>query len=212
LTLPSTEQDGQWRDGWLVAIRLTLLLVLVCGVGYPALLYGGARLLFPGQAEGSPLLDRCGHVVGSRLVGQAFHRPTYFHGRPSAVGYDAASSGGSNLGPTNPALADSLIARAAAFRTTNLLAPGEPIPTDAITASGSGLDPDISPETAGLQIARVAQTRALRVEALRTLVATHTTPSQAGFLGEPHVNVLALNVALDSMDGGRCSSAPSPRS
>lgn len=198
--------DTQWRSGALVALRLTVLLVLVCGVGYPALLYGAARLAFPSQAEGSLLHDQCGRVIGSLLIGQLFEAPQYFHGRPSAVAYNAGSSGGSNLGSTNPVLADSLAARAIAFREANALARDRSLPPDVVTASGSGIDPHVSPEMANLQATRVRRARtrdrgvSFSAEQLQELIAAHTLTRQAGILGEPRVNVLELNLALDSLD------------
>jgi K+-transporting ATPase ATPase C chain len=189
-----------------IAARLTAVLVLLCGVAYPTLIFAGSHLFFRAAAEGSALYDRCGRAVGSRLIGQRFTRPSYFWGRPSAIEYDARNSGASNLGPLNPALADSLARRAEAFRAANSLPATVSLPADVITASGSGLDPDISPAAARLQIGRVAQARSSAADAwpdaatLGTLVAAYTVNRQIGLLGEPRVNVLALNVALDRMD------------
>jgi K+-transporting ATPase ATPase C chain len=153
-----------------------------------------------------------GHVVGSALIGQAFTHPEYFHGRPSAVGYDAASSGGSNIGPTNPQLLQGngssyagVIAYAAAYRRENGLRGDAPVPSDAVTASGSGLDPHISPANAELQVARVAAARgpALSQAAVLALVRAHTAGRTIGILGEPRVNLLGLNLALDSASAAR---------
>ena len=191
-----------------IAARLTIVLVLLCGVAYPALIYAGAQLAFRANAEGSVLYDGCGVAVGSRLVGQSFTRPTYFWGRPSAVGYDARNSGASNLGPLNTALRDSLTSRAAAFRAANALGTNAPLPADAITGGGSGLDPDISPGAAMLQVQRIASARSAGRDAstfvatLRALVDAHTARPTLGILGEPRVNVLELNLALDSLDDG----------
>lgn len=193
----------------LTALRVTLVLVLVGGVGYPAVLYGLAHAAFPWQAETSLLRDRCGVVVGSALVGQQFTGARWFHGRPSAVGYNGVGSGGSNLGPSHPALADSLNARAALFRADNGLAAMTPLPVDAIAASGSGLDPDVSLETAELQIPRVAAARRADVAQVRTLVRAHSQRAWLGN-GRRRINVLALNLALDSLSGASTPCAPAP--
>jgi K+-transporting ATPase ATPase C chain len=189
------------------ATRLTVALLLLTGVAFPAVLWGLARLAFPWQAEGSLLRDAGGRVVGSALIGQAFAAPRYFHGRPSAVAYAAAASGGSNIGPTNPQLLAGnggsyagVAAYAARFRAANGLAASAPLPVDVATASGSGLDPHVSPAAAELQVARVAAARApaLDAAAVRALVRAHTRGRTLGLLGEPRVNVLTLNLALDS--------------
>jgi potassium-transporting ATPase KdpC subunit len=198
---PST-LDRQFRPAILGALVLTLL----TGCGFPLLLFAIGRPLFPRQADGS-LLTRGGLVVGSRLIGQGFTRPEYFQSRPSAAGrgYDATSSGGTNLGPNNPKLkngaSDFIGIRQLAeeYRLSNGLAPGAPIPIDAVTRSGSGLDPDISPANAALQIARVARARGLSEETVRRLVTAHTKGRQFGFLGNPRVSVLELNLALDQL-------------
>jgi K+-transporting ATPase ATPase C chain len=181
-----------------------LLLTLLVGVIFPALLAVLALLLFPHQAGGS-LITQDGAVIGSRLIGQAFTGPSYFHPRPSAAGagYDATASGGTNLGPANPRLRegdkDFTGARqlADAYRRENGLGPGVPLPIDAVTRSGSGLDPHISPTNADLQIPRVARERHLSEDAVRTLVAENTQGPQLGFLGQSRVEVLSLNLALD---------------
>lgn len=180
------------------AFRITLLFTVLTGLLYPDLVTGLCQALFHDKANGS-LVYRNGQLAGSALLGQNFAKPEYFHPRPSAAGsdgYDASSSAASNLGPTNQKLIDRVKGDVAKFRKEN---PGysEPIPSDAITTSASGLDPDISPAFAEAQSARVAQARAISVDQLRQIVATHTRGRQLGFLGEPRVNVLALNMALD---------------
>jgi K+-transporting ATPase ATPase C chain len=175
-----------------------LLLTLLTGAVFPLVVAALARPLFPYQADGS-LTWRDGSVVGSELIGQNFSRPGYFHPRPSAAGdgYDGTASNGSNLGPGNPKLHQDVRELADAYRRTNTLALAATVPIDAVTRSGSGLDPHISPANAALQIARVAQERRLGEEEVRRLVAAHTLERQLGFLGEPRVNVLTLNLALD---------------
>ncbi len=183
---------------FLPAVRLTLVMMALTGLLYPALITGLARVLFPRQAAGS-LMVRDGHLVASELIGQKFTRPEYFHGRPSAAGdgYDAANSGGSNLGPTSRKLADRVRADVAEFRKENPTAAG-PLPADLVTASASGLDPDISPESAYLQVERVAGARHVSSERVRRMVDAHVQGRQLGFLGEPRVNVVKLNLALDA--------------
>ena len=173
------------------AITLTLLFTLLTGVAYPLAITGAAQSLFPAQANGSQIM-RNGTLVGSHLIGQLFEQDSYFHGRPSAVNYDASTSSGSNLGPSSKTLIASIAERAAPYGGTN-------VPADLVTASGSGLDPDISPEAAMAQIARVAAARGLGDDALRQLIAAHTTGRELGILGEPRVNVLDLNLALDEL-------------
>ena len=179
------------------AILLTILFTLLTGLLYPLAVTGAAQVLFHRQANGS-LVERHGQVIGSELIGQNFTRPEYFHPRPSAAGagYDAANSGGSNLGPTNPALAERLAKDAAQFRKDNPDYAG-PLPSDAITASGSGLDPEITPANALAQAARVAKARGATADALRGLVNANTQARDLGVLGEPRVNVLQLNLAAD---------------
>jgi potassium-transporting ATPase KdpC subunit len=181
------------------AIVLTLLLCVITGVVYPGIVTGLAQLLFPRQANGS-LVTVNGKVVGSALIGQAFTRPEYFHSRPSAAGngYDATASGGTNKGPTDRKLADTLIAGAIDDAVKNNGAVKGSIPSDMVTGSASGLDPDISPANAFLQVARVAKARATDTTRVRALVTAHITGRQFGFFGEPRVNVLLLNIALDS--------------
>lgn len=181
------------------AILITLVLTLLTGLIYPLAITGLSQALFPHQANGS-LLAPNGKLIGSSLIGQSFTRPEYFHPRPSAAGdkgYDGMSSGGTNLSPTNPALQKRLADSAAAFRNENPTFSGA-IPADAITTSASGLDPHISPDTAFAQCDRVAQTRSIPLERVRSLVQSHIEGRQLGFLGEPRVNVLLLNLALDN--------------
>jgi K+-transporting ATPase ATPase C chain len=178
---------------------ILLLLTLVTGVAYPLLVTGIAQAVFPAQAQGS-LIVKDGHVVGSRLIGQPFDDPKYFWSRPSATSPfadNAGSSSGSNLSPTNPDLIKAVQGRVDALRAAD---PGNtaPVPVDLVTASGSGLDPHISPAAAFYQAPRVARTRKLPPERVRELVERHIEGRLLGFLGEPRVNVLALNMALDS--------------
>lgn len=187
-----------------VAVRMYALAALVLGLAYPLLVTGVARVAFPEQARGSLLVDAEGVVRGSRLIGQLFTSERYFHGRPSAAGagYDAAASGGSNLGPTSQALVKAVEERVAAAIAREVgLEPGT-VPADMVTASASGLDPHISPATALAQVARVARARGLREDDVRALVTSRIEPRDLGFIGEPRVNVLELNLALDGMQSG----------
>ncbi len=180
------------------AIVMIALLTIVTGVLYPLVVTGIGQLAFGRQANGSRIV-RDGRVVGSRLVGQAFDDPRFFWGRLSATGpvpYNAGASSGSNLGPLNPALADAARARIAALRAADPTA-GGPVPVDLVTASGSGLDPHVSPAAAEYQVARVARARGLDPRAVRALVAKHTEGRTFGLLGEPRVNVLELNLELE---------------
>ena len=180
------------------ALLITIVFTLLTGILYPLAVTGVAQLVFPHQANGS-LVPANGKTVGSSLIAQNFTRPEYFHPRPSAAGdkgYDPTSSGASNLGPTNPALADRLKKDIAAFRKDNPDYTG-PIPADAVTTSGSGLDPDISPANAVAQLTRVAKARNVSPDRIAELVAAHTQGRQFGFLGEARVNVLELNLAVD---------------
>ena len=182
------------------AIILFVLLSVLTGVIYPALVTGLAQLLFASQANGSQLTDNGGKPMGSSLIGQPFSNPGHFWGRPSATGpfpYNAGASSGSNLGPTNPALVDAVKARIDALQAADPENKA-PVPIDLVTASGSGLDPHISPAAADYQINRVARARNIKTEKLRALVDAHTQSRQWGFLGEPRVNVLTLNLALDA--------------
>jgi K+-transporting ATPase ATPase C chain len=175
-----------------------LLLTFLAGVAFPAVLFCLARPLFRHEANGS-LLMQDNVIVGSELIGQNFSSPGYFHPRPSAAGsgYDPLASGGSNLGPANPKLCENVRAMAEAYRLTNGLRPDALIPIDAVTTSGSGLDPHISKENAACQLPRVARERGMDIAQVRELVDEHTRGRQLGFLGEPRVAVLALNLALD---------------
>jgi K+-transporting ATPase ATPase C chain len=188
------------------AIVLTALLCVLTGLIYPAAMTGLAELIFPHQAHGS-LVRSGGSVVGSALIGQPFTRPEYFHPRPSAAGkgYDATASGGTNKGPTDRKLADTLIAGNVAQVIKEDSAKRGSIPSDMVTASGSGLDPDISPATAELQVARVARARGLSPDSVRAILRRRTEGRQFGLFGEPRVNVLLLNLALDSIAPGRNS-------
>lgn len=183
------------------AIGSTIILAVVCCGACPLVVTGVARTVFPEKAGGSLIKDSSGKIVGSALLGQNFTGEKYFHPRPSAAGangYDAASSGGSNLGPTSRKLADLLEERVAAYRETNGLAPDQEVPADAVTASGSGLDPHISPANASLQAERVAKARNLPVEKVRELIEANTDKPDLGIFGDAGVNVLKLNLALDA--------------
>jgi K+-transporting ATPase ATPase C chain len=182
-----------------VSFLMLLVLTVVTGLIYPLVVTGIGRLAFP-RAAGGSLVERDGRAVGSRLIGQPFDDPGYFWGRPSATGpvaYNAAASSGSNVGPTNPAKFEALRARVDALRAAD---PGQgaPIPIDLVTASGSGLDPDISPAAAAFQVPRVARARGREEAAVRQLVAAATRGRELGLLGEPRVNVLMLNLSLDA--------------
>jgi K+-transporting ATPase ATPase C chain len=181
------------------SVLYTLITAVLLGVGYPLAVTGLAHVLFPKQANGS-LIERNGVLVGSHLIGQPFSGPGYFWSRPSAAGsgYDASNSSGSNYAPTNAALVSRV---AASVETLNPKSARAPVPIDLVTASASGLDPDISPAAAFYQVSRVAAARHLSEDAVRGLVNGHITPRQFGLLGEPRVNVLELNLALDQMTG-----------
>jgi K+-transporting ATPase ATPase C chain len=185
---------------WRPALVLLALLSVLTGLVYPAVVTGISQVVFHEKANGSLIVVN-GRVLGSALIGQPFDDPKYFWSRPSATTpfpYDAASSTGSNLGPTNPALSDAVKARVAALRAADPRSTA-PVPIDLVTASGSGLDPDISPAAAEFQAARVARVRGLAPERVRALVTAHTKGRTLGFLGEPRVNVLELNLDLDGV-------------
>ena len=182
------------------SIMMLLVMTVITGIAYPLLVTGLSQLIFPSQANGS-LIARNGQPIGSTLIGQSFTEPKYFWGRPSATSPQAnngMSSGGSNLGPTNPALTDAVKQRIAALQAAD---PGNhaPVPVDLVTSSGSGLDPEISPAAAQYQLARVARVRGLDEAQVRLLVEQATSGRQLGLLGEPRVNVLQLNLALDGL-------------
>jgi potassium-transporting ATPase KdpC subunit len=183
------------------AVMSTVMLAVVCCGIYPLVVFGLGQTLFHNQANGSLLVDRTGSVRGSRLLGQQFTSEKYFHSRPSAAGsgYDATSSGGSNLGPTSSNLVATITQRIADYRAQNNLATSALVPADAVTASGSGLDPHISVANAELQAPRVAKARNLPLEKVLALVRAKTDRADFGILGEPGVNVLALNLALDQL-------------
>jgi potassium-transporting ATPase KdpC subunit len=180
-----------------IAALMTVVTTVLFGLIYPLVVTGLAQAIFPSKANGS-LIYSHGSLIGSRLLGQAFSGPGYFHSRISAAGdgYDAANSGGSNLGPTNHALLDRVKGDVARLQTEN---PGAPIPVDLVTSSASGLDPDISPDAAEFQIPRVAKERGIGLAELRAIVARHTLARQFGILGEPRVNVLELNLEIDAL-------------
>jgi potassium-transporting ATPase KdpC subunit len=182
------------------SLMMLLVMTIITGIAYPLLVTGLSQLLFPSQANGS-LIAKNGQPIGSTLIGQSFTEPKYFWGRPSATSPQAnngTGSGGSNLGPTNPALADAVKQRIAALQSAD---PGNraPVPVDLVTSSGSGLDPEISPAAAQYQLARVAKARGLSDPQLSLLIAQATSGRQLGLLGEPRVNVLQLNLALDAL-------------
>ncbi len=187
------------------AVLATLALAVVCCGLYPLLVFGIAQVCFPDKANGSLIVDPHGTVLGSRLIGQPFSADRYFHSRPSAAGngYDPTSSGGSNLGPTSQKLRDSIAQNVSDYRAQSGLAANSPVPADAVTASASGLDPHISPENAKLRAPRVAKTRGLPLEKVSTLITDNTDPADLGFFGEPGVNVLRLNLALDRLSKER---------
>jgi K+-transporting ATPase ATPase C chain len=194
---PESVRDSTLRH-LVTSLLFTAVTVIALGLIYPLAIWALSALLFHHQAMGS-LIEVDGTVVGSELVGQAFSKPRYFHGRPSAAGkgYDPTATGGTNLGPTSKKLIAATKSTIAALKKENPAASG-PVPMDLVTSSGSGIDPDISPEGAYYQAARVAQARGVSLDAVRARIAAHITPRQLGILGEPRVNVLDLNRALDA--------------
>jgi len=188
-------EDIAMKKNLLISVLMTIATTILLGIIYPLVVTGLAQLLFKDKANGQ-LIVQNGQVVGSRIIGQAFTSPAYFHSRPSNAGngYDAANSNGSQLGPTNHTLIDRVKADVASNQADN---PGQPVPIDLVTSSGSGLDPHITPAAAEFQVLRVAKERGVNQEDLRQLIARHTEGRQWGFLGEPRVNVLELNLELD---------------
>ena len=180
------------------AIVMMALFTLVLGIGYPLAMTSVAGVAFPDQAGGSLVQDKAGHVIGSSLIAQGFAKPEYLHPRPSAAGngYDPMNSGGSNLGPMDQKLIDRMKRDAAAIRKD---IPGAVIPADALTTSGSGLDPDVSPQNAAMQTPRIAGARHITASEMTAVIASHTDRPFLGFIGQPHVNVLAVNRALDGL-------------
>jgi K+-transporting ATPase ATPase C chain len=195
---PVTTKGENTLSHLVTSILYTIVTVIVLGLIYPLVMTGLGMLIFPHQANGS-FVESNGKVVGSEIIGQLWTKPQYFQGRPSAAGkgYDPTQTGGTNLGPTSKKLIDATKATIAALKKANPDAVGEP-PIDLVTSSGSGIDPDISPEAAAWEVPRVAKARHMTVAAVQAIVDAHVTPRQFGILGEPHVNVLNLNLALDA--------------
>jgi K+-transporting ATPase ATPase C chain len=197
LTSDAAQKTAKTHSVWKTSIRFTIVTTVLLGLGYPLLVTGIAGVIMPHKAAGSLIL-KDGQIIGSELLAQSFTSDKYFHPRPSAAGngYDATSSGGSNLAQSNKALVDRIQGSIDALAKEN---PGHPVPIDMVTMSGSGLDPDITPDTAYFQVPRVAKARKLDEASIRQLIANNTTNRQLGFLGEPRVNVLDLNLALDKL-------------
>jgi K+-transporting ATPase ATPase C chain len=193
----STVAPSNGHSVWKTSILFTIVTAIVFGLGYPLLLTGLAAIIFPHKAAGSLIL-KDGQVIGSELLAQSFTSDRYFHPRPSAAGngYDATSSGGTNLAQSNAKLAQRIQGDIDKLAAQN---PGHPVPIDMVTTSGSGLDPDITPDNANFQAPRVAKARGLAEDAVQKLIAQHTAGRDLGFLGEPRVNVLELNLALDQL-------------
>jgi len=183
------------KKNLIISVLMTIVTTILLGIIYPLVVTGIAQVIFPRKANGQ-LIVKNGKVVGSRIIGQGFSGPGYFHSRPSAAGagYDAANSAGSNLGPTNQKLIDRVHGDVARLQTEN---PGKPVPIDLVTTSASGFDPEITPAAAEYQVPRVAKERGINEEEVRRLIAKHTLGRQWGFLGEPRVNLLELNLDLD---------------
>ena len=191
------------KKNLITAILMTIVTTIILGLIYPLVVTALAQVIFPDKANGQLIRNAEGTVIGSRLIGQPFTSPGYFRSRPSAAGangYDASGSGGSNLGPTNQKLIDRVKADVEKLQREN---PGKPVAIDLVTTSGSGLDPHISPAAAEFQVPRVARERGMSEDELRQIVAAHTEGRQFGFLGEPRVNVLELNLDLDNRNNAR---------
>jgi potassium-transporting ATPase KdpC subunit len=186
------------KKNLVTAVLMTIATTILLGIIYPLVVTGIAQVLFPKKANGQ-LIESNKRIIGSRIIGQAFTAPGYFHPRPSAVGYDPTNSNGSQWGPTNQKLVDRVKCDVAAAQAEN---PGAPVPIDLVTASASGLDPDIAPAAAAFQVPRVARARGIKEAQLRELISKNTEDRQWGFLGEPRVNVLELNLELDKQFPG----------
>ncbi|MBV8424327.1 MAG: potassium-transporting ATPase subunit KdpC [Candidatus Eremiobacteraeota bacterium] len=198
--MQSTTENQNTFSHLVPALLFTVVSVIVLGVIYPVIIWGIGAVAFPHQANGSLLTNEGGRVIGSSLIGQLFTKPQYFHGRPSAAGkngYDPTQTGGTNLAPTSKKLIDSVAAAVKALKSENPQAAG-PIPPELVTSSASGIDPDISPQGAYYQIPRVAKARGVSQDAVRAIVDAHVRGRTLGILGDPHVNVLELNRALDA--------------
>lgn len=183
----------------LKSIRLVFVLLVICGLGYPLLLTGVSQVLMPAQAEGSLLENKAGEIIGSRLIGQSFTDPGYFHGRISSINYDAAGSGTPNYSPSNEEMIERTKSDMAKFLEENPAVKKTDIPADLVTNSGSGLDPDVSLQGANIQVSRVAKERGISEKSLYDLIDKHTEGRSLGLFGEPRINVLEINIALDDM-------------